>query len=168
MAKKEEIVEVEAEIVGWGRHPKLVEAMDRWIEQAAAGSAGGDGIDMLASILATDDVEKVAGGGQSAISIGTQLVPRPGDSTDNFVVQAVRPVLSDKQGAGLPIFVVIEAVNMTTGEVEVLTGGGAETTIRLLRLAELGGLPRVFQWERVLTPTKSGYHPINMRDLGRP
>lgn len=169
MAKKGEMAEVvDAELIGWQGSPKLVEFIDRYSAEAQRNAEGGDGASMLEDILASEDVDVVAGGNGTAVSIGTTLIPRPGQETENFLVTDVKVLPSDKPGAGLPIFLVISAIDMSSGELVTLTGGGNETTIRLLRLRELGGLPRVFQWIRKDTPTAAGFHPINMRDLGRP
>lgn len=64
---------------------------------------------------------------------------------------------------GLGFFLIVECVD-GNGEVKTVAVGATDPITKLLKLKELGALPRSLAFEKSTKPTKSGYYPVNLVD----
>lgn len=115
---------------------------------------------IVARVANATSVEDVFGGG-SLTAINDIL----GTSLRIDAIESVRP--SDYASeSGLGIYLVVKAVDVD-GEVHTLAVGSTDAIVKLVKLAELGALPRWVAFEKATKATKSGYFPVNMVDRHR-
>lgn len=66
------------------------------------------------------------------------------------------------------IFLICDVIDLETGERDVLTVGGDLAMAQLLGLWKQGNLPRDVRVVEKATPTKAGFKPYHLEDLGKP
>lgn len=93
--------------------------------------------------------------------------PWEADSTKSLVGKVVQingvKVRDSDYTEGLGVFLVVEAVNLTTGEAMVFTTGAGSVVSQLVIAHAQGWMPLVAEIVQSSKPTKDGYYPIHLR-----
>lgn len=93
--------------------------------------------------------------------------PWEADSTKSLVGKVVQingvKVRDSDYTEGLGVFLVVDAVNLTTGEAMVFTTGAGSVVSQLVIAHAQGWLPLVAEIVEASKPTKDGYKPIHLR-----
>jgi hypothetical protein len=151
--------EVPAEIVGWqGMGELVVSAVNDLIHEADPAAAQ---VRILASILTAETTEAMVPD-SSALGIHNMCKAAPGNEIGPYVVLGFSVNPGDFE-AGLPIYLVIDAVDVASGERVTLQTGSVQTVLSLKRLRDKGRLPVALSWKLAEEKTKAGFRPINMR-----
>jgi hypothetical protein len=68
-------------------------------------------------------------------------------------------------GEGLPYYLIIDAVNVATGEAVKFQTSAPGVVIPAIKLQQWGKLPALCQIEKSAKPTKAGFYPLNVTVL---
>lgn len=150
---------VDAEIIGWQRSAVVSQMVENLLVEAD--SAEGDGVEMLERILSGSTPDEMVPPSGLLKSVKTHLLDKDGDS-EVWWVQSFRPVRSEYQQGGLPVFLVLELANAATGAKEQAAIGSVSSVVSLYALRQAGALPVAVAWHTSRKPTRSGFHPLNM------
>lgn len=61
-----------------------------------------------------------------------------------------------------PFFLVIDSTDIDTGEMVMWQTSAQTVMAKLVRLYHLGSLPAIVETRKAVTPTRSGFYPINL------
>ena len=113
--------------------------------------------DVANRIAGATTVEDVFGGGE-LVKVKDIL----GESILVTEIESIRP--SDFEG-GVGVYLIAKATKQD-GEIISISVGVTDGIVKLLKLAELGALPRWVAFEESTKKTANGYYPINLVDRG--
>ena len=85
-----------------------------------------------------------------------------GTSIQVTEIESIRPSDFD-DSSGLGVYIVVKAIDPDGQSLNVAVGS-TDGIVKLVRLNEIGALPRWVAFERASKPTKNGFHPINLVD----
>ena len=149
------IINAEIEVVGLPTSQQVREAVE--IGAKLHISQPATEIDIVNRVMAADRAEDVFGGSQL-----TSVKEILGSSIKITEIESIRP--SEYQnGSGIGAYLVVRAVDVD-GQVLSISVGSVDGIIKLLKLRELGALPRWVAFDYAPKATKSGNYPINLID----
>lgn len=122
------------------------------IQDNAAGESA-----IVSRVAGATSADDVFGGGE-LVSIKDVL----GTALKVEAIESVRP--SDfASETGLGVYLVVRTVDID-GEARTLAVGSTDAIVKLVKLNELGALPRWVAFEQSTKATKNGYYPVNLVD----
>jgi hypothetical protein len=131
-------------------------AITNGVKLTIADNAAGEA-SIVARVAGAQSADDVFGGGE-LVSIKDVL----GTSLKVEAIESVRP--SDfASESGLGVYLVVRTVDLD-GESRTLAVGSTDAIVKLVKLNELGALPRWVAFEQATKATKSGYYPVNLVD----
>ena len=117
-------------------------------------------VDIVNRVSAASRAEDVFGGNEL-----TKVKDIMGTSIKVLEIESIRPS-EFQNGSGLGAYLVVKAVD-PDGQLISVAVGSVDGIIKLLRLRELGALPRWVAFDYANKATKSGNFPINLIDRER-
>ena len=117
-----------------------------------SGVTEGDIVDRIASATSVEDI---FGGGE--------LVKVKDILGRSILVTEIEGVRSSDFEGGVGVYLIVKASD-SNGETFSVSVGVTDGIVKILKLAELGALPRWVAFEESTRKTANGYYPINLVD----
>lgn len=137
-------------------------AIIRELVTEAQANAETSEVRILHRIMAAKSVEETDTSG-GLPSVQDMIKATRDGVTDDYFVRGFTLNMSEmKEGEGLPVYCVIDAVNTRTGEAEMFSTGSTQTVFTFVRWREKDWFPVVVRWRRSAKETARGMRPINM------